>query len=104
MRSFTLAVGLSVMLGLSALSARGAVGWTAQEATGEATLVAADRARARTEALANGLRQAVQQAVGTMMSADALSANGQLVSDRIFSHAAHYVQNYQVLKQEEQEG
>lgn len=60
------------------------------EATGEAAIVSNDLVRARAEARKAALRNAVEQVAGVMITAHTLTANNQLVSDRIFANAQGY--------------
>ena len=75
-----------------------------QEATGEAAIVAGNRDKAKRDAKNNALREAVERVAGVMVSADTLSANSQLISDRVFANSAGYVRKYEVLKEEEANG
>jgi len=58
---------------------------------------------ARDGALQDALRQAVEQAVGTMVESDTLVQNFQLVSDNIYTKTKGYVKTYKILT-EKQEG
>jgi hypothetical protein len=53
--------------------------------------------RTRQEAINNGLRVAVEQALGTMVKSDTQVTNGKLIWDRIASASDGYVKNYNVL-------
>ena len=53
--------------------------------------------RTRQEAINNGIRVAVEQALGTMVKSDTQVTNGKLIWDRIASASAGYVKNYNVL-------
>ena len=53
--------------------------------------------RTRQEAINNGIRIAVEQALGTMVKSDTQVTDGKLVWDRIASASAGYVKNYNVL-------
>jgi len=53
--------------------------------------------RSRQEAINNGLRTAVEQALGTMMSSYTAVKDGKLLQDKITSASAGYVKNYDVL-------
>ena len=55
-----------------------------------------DPAAARDKAIDDALRRAVEQAVGTMVESDTAVQNYQLLSDKIYSHSAGYVKNYNV--------
>lgn len=53
--------------------------------------------RTRQEAINNGIRVAVEQALGTMVKSDTQVSQGKLIWDRIASASAGYVKNYNVL-------
>jgi hypothetical protein len=53
--------------------------------------------RTRQEAINNGIRVAVEQALGTMVKSDTQVTDGKLIWDRIASASAGYVKNYNVL-------
>ncbi|MEO0080563.1 MAG: hypothetical protein ABIK44_07815 [candidate division WOR-3 bacterium] len=52
---------------------------------------------ARDQALKDALRKAVEQGVGTFLSAESRVQNFQLISDRIYSQASGYVSSYKVI-------
>ncbi len=92
--TFILAMG---MLGAAALG-------TAQDsrtidAQGVAFMQAQDPAIARDEAIADALRKAVEQAVGTMISSETVVKNFQLLSDKIYNRTQGYVRNYTIIKE-----
>lgn len=49
------------------------------------------------QAIKDGLRKAVEQAVGTMISSETRVQNFQLLSDEIYTKTEGYVQNYKIL-------
>ncbi len=53
--------------------------------------------RSRQEAINNGLRTAVEQALGTMMSSYTAVKDGKLLHDKVASASAGYVKSYDVL-------
>src|SRR3990172_13091627 len=65
--------------------------------------VGADPAAARDKAIEDGLRRAVEQAVGTMVESETAVENYQLLSDRIYSRSSGYVKNYEIIS-EKREG
>lgn len=75
-----------------------------KQVTGEAAIVNGDEIRARDDAKRAALREAVEQVAGVMISADTLTANSQLVSDRIYANSAGYVQSYEQVGQAQKEG
>lgn len=58
---------------------------------------------ARDQAIRDGLRKAVEQGVGSFISAETRVQNFQLLSDRIYAQASGYVASYRVIS-ETQEG
>jgi hypothetical protein len=75
-----------------------------QEVTGEAAIVGGDRDKAMREARDAALREAVEQVAGVMITAQSLTANSQLVSDKILSRTEGYVRKYDVLDKKEEAG
>ena len=65
-------------------------------AQGQAFMQARDPAIARDEAIADGLRNAVKQAVGTMVDSETIVNNFQLISDKIYENTKGYVRNYKI--------
>lgn len=66
---------------------------------GMSDIVAGRKDIAREKALEDAFRRAVEQAVGTLISAEALVQNGQLVSDRIYKQATGYVKSYEIVNE-----
>ena len=66
---------------------------------GVGTILANDRGAARDQAIDDGMRKAVQQALGTYIKSETLVENFQLVDDRILSWSAGYVKKYEILKE-----
>ncbi|MGQ0508393.1 MAG: flagellar assembly protein T N-terminal domain-containing protein [Myxococcaceae bacterium] len=75
-----------------------------KEAAGEAAIVDGNRARAEKDAKDKALREAVEQVAGVMVSADTLTQNSQLISDRIYANSAGYVRKYDVVSKKEERG
>ncbi|MBD3307002.1 hypothetical protein GF339_11325 [candidate division KSB3 bacterium] len=73
------------------------------EAEGIATILQGNTDIARDNALVDAQRKAVEQAVGVLMSSESLVENYELVSDRILTRSAGYIQSYEILD-ERQEG
>ncbi|HUS64665.1 MAG TPA: hypothetical protein VMZ28_09000, partial [Kofleriaceae bacterium] len=67
------------------------------EALGQAPVVAGDRVRARERALDDAMRQAVEQAVATVLDPEQLVARNSDLRLRIYPKARSYVTNYRVL-------
>lgn len=59
---------------------------------------------ARDGALRDALRRAVEQAVGSFISAETRVRNFQLLSDRIYANSSGYVASYRVLSESREEG
>lgn len=74
------------------------------ETRGEAGIVGGDKAAARDKAIDDALRKAVEQAVGTLVSAETITENYQLLSDRIYSKAEGYVKSYKITGEREEDG
>lgn len=53
----------------------------------------------RDDAVRDGLRLAVEQAVGTLVDSSTLVNNNQVVSDEIYTKSQGFVQDYQILKE-----
>ena len=66
-------------------------------ANGLGAILAGDEVKARDDALASALRNAVEQVVGTMIESDVLVENYQTVEDKIYTKTSGYVQQYDVL-------
>jgi hypothetical protein len=71
------------------------------EALGQAPVVAGDRVRARERALDEALRQAVEQAAGTVLTPDELVARSSDLKLHVYPKARTYVTNYRVLDEGE---
>jgi hypothetical protein len=93
---------LAALVAGPALAAKPA--FVTQEATGEAAIVAGNKDKARRDARNNALREAVERVAGVMVSSDTLTANSQLVSDRVFANSAGYVRKHEVLEEKEEGG
>jgi hypothetical protein len=68
------------------------------EVVGEAAIVNNDEVKAREDARRAALRNAVEQVAGTLVSADTLVQNSQLVQDRILTNAQGYVKKFSTPK------
>lgn len=56
------------------------------------------------EALNDALRNAVEQAVGTLVDSQTLSQNSEIVNDEIYTKSQGFVQDYDILNQEQNNG
>jgi hypothetical protein len=66
-------------------------------ARGIGAVIAGDVAKAEDDAIANALRNAVEQVIGTMVESEVLIRNYQTIEDRIYSYSKGYVEQYQIL-------
>ncbi|MFP4447040.1 MAG: flagellar assembly protein T N-terminal domain-containing protein, partial [Desulfosudaceae bacterium] len=73
---------------------------TMATAEGMAAVRQGNQAGARDSAVNDALRKAVEQAVGTMISAQTVSENYTLLSDRVYSKTQGYIKNYEVLSEQ----
>ena len=97
----TISAGV-LLLALTLLASAGA--WTQEEihtvtAEGVAVITDGNMASARDGAVNDALRRAVEQAVGTMVSAETVAENYTVLSDRVYSKTAGYVKSYEVLSE-----
>ena len=102
MKPWKLAALCSLVFATVALAGQPAL--VTQEATGEAAIVDGNKEAAFDEARRKAMREAVEQVVGVMVSAETLTRNNQLVSDRILSNSAGYVRDVKVLSRQEEDG
>jgi len=71
------------------------------DATGEAAIFNGDLVQAREKALQDALRNAVEKAVGTIITSDSVSRDFELVEDRVLSQARGYVKKYDITNKKE---
>lgn len=95
---------LSLLLASVTLAAAPPPATVTKDVTGEAAIVDGNRDRAFAEAKDAALREAVEQVAGVLVSSDTLTANSQLLSDRIFTRSAGYVRTHEVLEKKEEGG
>jgi hypothetical protein len=93
---------LAIALLLTGAAARADEPVRSTEATGQAAL-AGDPLAARDAAKDDALRNCVQQAATTVVSAATETDQAQLLSDRVYAHSVGYVRKFQVLE-DRQEG
>ncbi|MBN1959919.1 MAG: flagellar assembly protein T N-terminal domain-containing protein [Deltaproteobacteria bacterium] len=77
---------------------------TKVQAVGQAAIIDNDNIMARDKAIADALRKAIEQAVGTMVTSETLTQNFELISDRIYSKAKGYVRSYKIMAENKNEG
>lgn len=83
----------------AAASASQAVVTTAE---GVGVIEAGNKAAARDQAIRDGLRIAVEQAVGTMVASETLVQNYEVLRDRIYSKTQGYIQDYTIIDENEE--
>lgn len=65
--------------------------------TGVAPYAAGDDVKARDMATQDAMRKAVEQAVGTMVAAETMVENYQLINDNVYTKTQGYIQKYDVI-------
>ncbi len=70
-----------------------------QEAQGQASVLAGDKAAAREKAIQDALRQAVQMAVGTQVTSTTDVQDFQTKMDQVLTQSAGYVRKYSITKE-----
>ena len=103
MKAFKLTV-LTWLLTAAAIAGENQPEFVTKEVTGEAAIVDNNRDKAVQDAKNAALREAVEQVAGVLITSDTLTANSQLVSDRIFANSAGYVRKYDILEKKEERG
>jgi hypothetical protein len=74
------------------------------ESQGVAAIVQGNLDISRDKAIEDALRNAVEQATGSLIENETLVENYQLLSDKIYSQSKGYVQSYEVLNEKTEEG
>ena len=74
------------------------------EATGEAAIHGGDVVQARDKALADALRNAVEKAVGTVVTSSSTMRDFELVEDKVLSNSRGYVKKYDIKDKKEADG
>ncbi|PJA26606.1 MAG: hypothetical protein CO189_09990 [candidate division Zixibacteria bacterium CG_4_9_14_3_um_filter_46_8] len=64
--------------------------------TGMGVVTADDMGKARDDAINDALRKAVEQAMGTMISAESIVENSMLIEDNIYSKTQGYVKSFSI--------
>lgn len=95
---------LALLAGVAAAAAAQAAEPTVVEATGEAAIVNGDKAMAKERAVQSALRNAVEQALGTVVVSDTETKDFQLMKDQILTSSTGYVSGYDVLEAKEDAG
>ena len=87
---------LGFTLGLVLATPAFAAATTSVEAEGRGMIKNGDEPAARDRALEDAQRKAVESAVGTMISAETVMENYQIISDRILAKSSGYIKNYTI--------
>jgi hypothetical protein len=74
------------------------------EATGEAAIYQGDLVQAREKALADALRNAVEKAVGTVITSSSVSKDFELVEDKVLTNSRGYIKKYDITEKKEEGG
>jgi hypothetical protein len=74
------------------------------ESQGVAAIVQGNLDISRDKAIEDALRNAVEQATGSLIENETLVENYQLLSDKIYSQSKGYVQSYELLDEKTEEG
>jgi Flagellar assembly protein T, N-terminal domain len=74
------------------------------ESQGVAAIVQGNLDISRDKAIEDALRNAVEQATGSLIENETLVENYQLLSDKIYSQSKGYVQSYEVVDEKAEEG
>jgi hypothetical protein len=74
------------------------------DSIGTASINSNDAASARDAAIADALRKAVEQAVGTLVAADTLVENFQVMEDSVYTKSQGYVKSYSIISEGQQAG
>ena len=69
------------------------------ETEGVDVIVNEDIARARSNAVKDSLRKAVEIAVGEFLSSDNIARNFEIINNGIYTEAQHYIQNYRIVEE-----
>ncbi len=69
-------------------------------AEGVAAILQGDKALARDRAIEDALRKVIEQTLGTMLEAETVVNNYQVLNDSIYSKSQGYIQSYAVVKEQ----
>ncbi|MFQ5735275.1 MAG: flagellar assembly protein T N-terminal domain-containing protein [Thermodesulfobacteriota bacterium] len=84
--------------------ARAAPGIKVVESTGVAVVAGGGEAAARDSAIADALRKAVEQGVGTLVSSETMVENYQALSDNVYTQTHGYIKSYSVTAEGQSSG
>ncbi|MFC1529811.1 flagellar assembly protein T N-terminal domain-containing protein [Gemmatimonadota bacterium] len=68
---------------------------------GYGSIVAGDRAKARDDAIADAMRNAVEQVMGTHVQSSTITENFMLIQDNIYTQTSGYISTYEVTNEME---
>lgn len=68
-------------------------------AEGMAAIISGNTVIARDKAIDDGLRKAVEQAVGTLVSSDTMTENYKVIHDKILAQTTGYIEKYKILSE-----
>jgi len=88
---------VSIFILLTALPSSGNVKEVIADGMG--SIISGDIAKAKDDAVADALRNAVETTVGMLISSETLVKNFQTVDDRIYSHSTGYISSYEVVSE-----
>ena len=74
------------------------------QVTGQGIIFGKDKVTARDKAIEDAQRRAVEQVVGTMVSASTMVQNFQVIEDKILTKSKGYVKGYKVLSEKAEDG
>ncbi|MBW2637717.1 MAG: hypothetical protein JRC86_09390, partial [Deltaproteobacteria bacterium] len=69
------------------------------ETEGVGVIISGDKARARDNAIRESLKRAIEKAVKTFLSPEAVADNFQALNDHIYSKSGDYIQNYKIIEE-----
>ena len=95
---------LTFVMASPALSQQAAPETRVVETTGMAAIGEAGEAAARDLAIADALRKAIEQAVGTFVSSDTTVENYQLLNDTVYTQAQGFVAGYAITNESQTPG
>jgi hypothetical protein len=100
-RALGVPLGLALGVGVCALASgpAAAAAIDTVEVEGMAAVTNNDIGRARDRAIDDAKRKAVEQVVGTRVTAESVTQNFQLVQDRVYARASGFVKRYQIVSE-----
>ena len=93
---------LLLCIAVALASPAGASTTVSTTAEGVGVIESGNKALARDQAIRDGLRIAVEQAVGTLVTSETLVQNYQLLRDQIYSKTQGYIQDYAIIGEKEE--